>query len=279
MANQTYLLQTANGQYSPPLTLETLVGYARSGAIRPETFVYDQAGSAWIPAHQIPQLNVVFASTTQATIPSFQPATPVTQPRTPMSRGTKAAIGFGVAVTLLLCGGGGFGMISLIRYGIEESNKPETFLGKDASIEITATRNWSTRTDLNDDADLQIANTSDDLYLIVLREPKSDFESDDLDRYSAMTRKNMLDTLKNGNESDRKNLTIGGHPAIQYQLEGTADFFKFKYLHTCVATPTHFYQIMAWASVSDYDSHKGQLEKLTASFKEKADTVDSSKAK
>jgi hypothetical protein len=278
MDNRTYLIQTANDQYSPPLTLETLVGYARSGAIRPETFVYDQAAAAWIPAHHIPELRSVFSGAAQASIPTFQTATAVTTPRRPMSRGAKAAIVFAIVITVALCGGGGMGMISLIRYGIEESNKPQTFLSKDAAFEITASQSWSTRTDLNDEADLQIANTSDDLYLIVLREPKSDFESDDLEKYSAITRKLMLDTLKNGTESDRKTLTINGHPAIQYQLEGASGFFKFKYLHTSVATSTYFYQILAWGSASDYDSGKEKLEALTSSLKEKPGAVEPDKA-
>lgn len=268
MAPKTYLLQTANGQYSPPLTIETLIGYARNGAIRPETFVYDQAAATWVAAHQIPELRGVFAGTPQ-TLPSFQTATAVTQPRTPMARGTKWAIGFGLALFLLLCGGGMFGMISVIRKEIEESNKPEVFIGADAAFEVTANGNWTTRTDLNDDADLQIGNTSDDLYLIVLREPKSDFESDDLEQYSAVSRRPLLDSLKNGTESDRRSLKIAGYPAIQYRLEGTSDFVKVKYLHASIATPTHFYQVMGWGTVSDFDRGEEKLQAIISSFKEK----------
>jgi hypothetical protein len=129
---------------------------------------------------------------------------------------------------------------------------------------------------LNDDADLQIADTFDDLYLIVIREPKSDFESDDLEQYSAITRKTLLDSLKNGTESGRQELTISGNPAIQYRLEGTSDFLRVKYLHTSVATRTHFYQIMGWGTVSDFEGGKEKLQAVIESFKEKPAPADSS---
>lgn len=270
MENQTYLLQTAPGQYSPPLTVETLVGYARSGAIRPETFLYDQRAAAWIPAHQVPELKVAFSGAAQASIPTFQTATAVAQPRTPMSRGAKSAIISAIVITVALCGGGVFGFVGLVQKGIQEASRPETFASTSGLVEVTAPGTWSARPELHDDAVIEISDALQNVYVIVIEEPVTDFDNIDLESYSRITREAMLENLKNSELGARSELVINGKKAIQHEIEGTADFIRVKYLHTVVATPTHLYQVMGWGTPSDFDRQREGLEKVLYSFKERS---------
>ncbi len=67
--------------------------------------------------------------------------------------------------------------VSLISSLITQVTKPDVFASKDDQFEVTAPWSWSRDYTINEDADISIKNEFTERYLIVLSEPKSDFDS------------------------------------------------------------------------------------------------------
>jgi hypothetical protein len=71
---------------------------------------------------------------------------------------------------------------------------------------------------------------------------------------------------------DRGKLTIGGQPALEYEITGAADNLKLCYLHTTVELGGYFHQVIAWTLSSRCRSGKPQLRQIVESFRLAAKT-------
>ena len=146
--------------------------------------------------------------------------------------------------------------------------KGKVIKSQDGQTQVLAPKSWSIQKDLNDVADLQIADVSKENYLIVISEPKSDFDNISVEKYSEMTRGFILDSIQGGKLSEPKNLTINGSPALQYQITGSVDGINIVYLHTSVEGSDGFHQVLAWTLPSRLDKNGPVLESVINSFQE-----------
>ncbi|MBM3156433.1 MAG: hypothetical protein FJ004_04020 [Chloroflexi bacterium] len=124
--------------------------------------------------------------------------------------------------------------------------------------------------DLNDEADIQVANTKKEAYVIVLSEFKMDFSDDiTVEVHSDITRQILLDSLENVIISDEPvELQINGRRALQYEISGRVEGINVVYLHTTVDGEEGFHQIIAWTLPSKYDKNKPLLDSVVNSFRE-----------
>jgi hypothetical protein len=161
---------------------------------------------------------------------------------------------------VLLAGCGGFG-----------GGKPKKVTSSDGAFEMTVPGRWRSRTDLHDEAELQVTSPGEQLCLIVLSEPKADFDASvDVAKHSELTRTRILGTLANGRiRGGPVQMTIGGLKALQYEIEGTMQAVRLVYLHTTIESPKRFHQVLAWTSRSKFPGEKATLQKVIESFREK----------
>ena len=147
---------------------------------------------------------------------------------------------------------------------------PKVVQSRDGLTQMVVPASWREQTDLNDVADLQVANPRQELYVIVLSESKQDFDADTtLQEHSELTRGILLETLRNGQVSyEPDQFPIGGYPAVQYQLRGSVDKIKIVYLHTTVEGRNGFHQIIAWTLPSRLNKNEPVLQSVVRSFQE-----------
>ncbi|PIE32473.1 hypothetical protein CSA56_15385 [candidate division KSB3 bacterium] len=131
-------------------------------------------------------------------------------------------------------------------------------------------RGWVMESDLNNEADIQIANAKNEGYLVVMSELKVDFENFITYRmHSNLTRKFLRDSVLNYREvSGPTEILIGSMKGVQYEITGSVDGLNMKYLHTTLEGRKYFHQISAWSLISKYDSNKPAFDKILESFYE-----------
>jgi uncharacterized RDD family membrane protein YckC len=159
--------------------------------------------------------------------------------------------------------------VSLISTLITQIVKPEVFISKDNQFAITAPWNWSRDNGINEEADISIKNEFTDRYLIVLSEPKSDFDSSmTLQEYKGIIEDHLVSEITDpelGLASDR---VVNGYPAIEFTLKGEVDGIPIMYNVTTIETPSHYHQVLAWTYASRYGRAQQELRKIRDSFRE-----------
>ncbi len=138
----------------------------------------------------------------------------------------------------------------------------------DGQSQIILPRGWKEHRKLNDAAELQAANLSKNLYVVVLTESKADFDHLTLEEHSTITRDRLLESLASFEVKGPWNLNIKGNPAIQFEIRGQAKNYNVVYLHTTVETAKNFYQILSWTSKSGFEKNRPELERVVDSFLE-----------
>ena len=167
------------------------------------------------------------------------------------------------------------GLIVIIASAVNSSsnsNKSSSadvvILSADGKIQVSVPPAWKTATGLNEKADLQVSDTPNELYLIVLTDNKADDPAMDLDKHSNITLDALTKEVSDLNKIGPKRLTIDGNPAVQYEVRGRVNNINVVYLHTTVETPKHFQQILTWTLQPLYGEHEDLLKGITQSFKE-----------
>jgi hypothetical protein len=127
---------------------------------------------------------------------------------------------------------------------------------------------WSSQSDLNEKADLQVGNTLKQEYLIVLTEAKEDFASMDAPRLL----EHHVSKLEQGVTSPVRvplSMTqLGPYPARQMELHATTNNLNIVYLVTAVEGHKSFHGIIAWTTKSRWAESKPVFEKALGTFQE-----------
>jgi|GEM_PF-3103876 len=141
-----------------------------------------------------------------------------------------------------------------------------TFLSADGSLKAQCPQGWAVA-DLNDDADLEVANVNDDTYLLVMSEFRADYAGD-LAQHSSDTRSTLVSSLTNVTQEGPTELTINGSPAIQYKIIGTFDRTNIIYLHTTIQTEEKFHQVLTWTVASRFKKSEPTLQQIIGTIEE-----------
>lgn len=167
-------------------------------------------------------------------------------------------------VGLLFCLIVGVGVLSLLGKRVE----PTVVTATDGQSQLTVPGSWKVQKDLNDLAEIQVANLLQEQYMIVLTENKSDFEDVDLAQYADGTLGVALESIETDDNPSPKSVTVNGKPAIQYELHGTVDNLKAVYWFTSVEGTDNYYQIVAWTLASKAEKNAPVFEEVVQSFQE-----------
>ncbi|MGI9056164.1 MAG: hypothetical protein ACR2F2_10235 [Pyrinomonadaceae bacterium] len=171
--------------------------------------------------------------------------------------------------TILLFAVLGCSAIKQIKEKVEETQKPKVLDCTDGKCRLTVPGSWKIEKDLNNDANFQAANALAEQYAIVISESKQDFTGEmSLDDYVELITKDIETRIDDAAISETKSITINGYPAKQFEVSGSVDKIKAKWIYTFVDAPKNFHQILVWTLASKFDSNKPVLLDVVNSFKE-----------
>jgi len=146
----------------------------------------------------------------------------------------------------------------------------QTLTHDPTGIAITLPESWANATGLHETAELQAADVSNDLYLIVVSEEAPILRRSGLPENAAQYRALLKDQLA---AFERESPTgvdfINGEIASQYEIRGQlADGTPVVYLHTTVVTSARYYQIVGWAPPEQFEAYRSELQNITSTFRE-----------
>jgi hypothetical protein len=201
-----------------------------------------------------------------------------------MARGTMDRAGASLTRVGQVCGllgtlmWGGLFILGLVsnssaaqRHAVDRPEQGRMVQSTDGRSQVRLPAGWSVKSGLNGQADLQVGNTDQNAYLIVLTEPKIDFPDKMTYRdHARLTLGRMVKALDGATVArGPTELVVGGRPAIQYEVHGTADHLRVIYLHTTVDGNESFHQMLAWTVPSRLESNRKALNDMINSFSER----------
>jgi hypothetical protein len=170
---------------------------------------------------------------------------------------------------ILLFVGLGCSAINQIKKKVEETQKPKVLECTDRKCQLTVPGDWNVETDLNDVANFQAGNRFKEQYAIVISDNKADFADEmTLDEYVELTRKDMENSTTDAEVSETKSITINGYPAKQFEVSGTVERVKARWIYTFIDAPKNYHRILAWTLTSKFEENKPVLSDVINSFKE-----------
>lgn len=119
---------------------------------------------------------------------------------------------------------------------------------------------------INPNAVLQFVDTASQSYAMVLWESREDLVGWNLTRHSMITIASILTGVDYPELVGPTATTIGGNPAVQYEIHGALQGTKISYLHTSVETPTAFAQVLVWSIASQWDAKQEDLRAIAGSL-------------
>ncbi|MBV1908367.1 MAG: pilin, partial [Kangiellaceae bacterium] len=131
------------------------------------------------------------------------------------------------------------------RLSSQQSND-STRLVKDPDEQYTfrIPRNWSSRTDLNDEASFQFANLVREEYVLVFQEQKIELPQYTLEDYATVLTDNFaLSELSNEYKGESN---ISGLRVLNYELKGTIEGIKLNYQVGFIEGKEHYYYLLFW---------------------------------
>ena len=144
----------------------------------------------------------------------------------------------------------------------------KTLKSTDGSCQITVPENWSAETGLNKEAKIQAAMRMRNAFLVVFVDQKDKYGDIDLAGFAEGAHKKLTKRLTYPVGNSGTQATVGGLPAIQFELSGQAEGSTFTYYQTLVQGPNNFYEILAWTPKAQVDKNKYTFDQAIKSFKE-----------
>lgn len=173
------------------------------------------------------------------------------------------------ALALILFTTVGCSFINQVKKEVEKSQAPKDIFATDNSCKLTVPGNWQTRTDLQEDAILQAANTFSEQYVVVINESKTDFSEDtSLPDYAELLKGATKQNVSDITFSEIKNIQINGLPAVQYEGEGTVEKIKIKWIFNIIDSGKNYHQLVLWTLPSKYEKNKPIFDDVINSFKD-----------
>ena len=126
---------------------------------------------------------------------------------------------------------------------------------------------------LQKEASLQCADTTNDVYAVVIYEKKKVLQSYNmsfnLDSYfDNIIHQPFLETIKNAKVTSPLRDTINGNHLLLAEITGTVNKTDVYYKMAIIETPYTFYQILVWTKAERKDEMLGDMMKIIMSFKE-----------
>lgn len=148
----------------------------------------------------------------------------------------------------------------------ETQRSVREYTSLDGTVTVSASVQWQQVTDLNDEASLQFQDPQNDLYAILLGEPKEDFDTN-LEGYATLILRNFEQNAPLAEKvSGPVPSALDGFPAVQYEYTTTVDSVKATLLFTFVESDEYYHQILVWSTQSNFDANRAVFDELLRGF-------------
>jgi hypothetical protein len=151
---------------------------------------------------------------------------------------------------------------------VAEADPGITLKSADGAVRVTAPKGCTSEKKLNDQALLSVTCPGKDTFLIVIREAREDLAHMDLQKYSDVTRKAQMKGMGEASERPLKKRIVGGHPALEYELQGATAGVAVMMIHAVVESDRHYSQILAWTTKSRYARTRSTLQSMIDSYQD-----------
>jgi hypothetical protein len=153
----------------------------------------------------------------------------------------------------------------------EEAGDPnvlsQIFRDQGGQIAIATPNDWINTNTLHPSAEIQLVNSNQELYFIVLGDSRPNSQTRGLFEQAELYRQQFVEGIANPERTERPNITnINGYDAVQYQIQGEVNDVPITYLHTTVAAPNAYYQLLGWTVSDRFEQHQRELLNITQSF-------------
>ena len=162
-------------------------------------------------------------------------------------------------------------LIAVVSQGCGKigNTTPRTIKSDDGLSQIVIPPGWKIRSDLNEEADIQVGDLRNNGYLIVLSENKIDFDQIGYKEHSRLTREGFMETMEKGEvTSGPSEIEINHRKAVKFEMQGTVNGVKIVYFHITVDGEKAFHQILAWTVPSQVDKNRANINFVVNSFQE-----------
>jgi hypothetical protein len=194
-------------------------------------------------------------------------ASPQRSPRG-LSRAAKAGIAVAIAAALLSCAAVPLVAFSLFLRLAGKTGAPADITSADGICQITLPPGWVKAQGLNEQATIQAAGPFRRTYLLVISEARADTVIASLQEFSLAGNRRIVRKLSQVSASGPVYLKIRGKPAIRYEIRGVHGQTRVVYLYTCVETDDYFHQILTWASPTNFERRRYELDAIAATFRQ-----------
>lgn len=136
-------------------------------------------------------------------------------------------------------------------------------------VKITVPSGWvAVKDGQRRSTDIYAVSPSEKLYAAVLSESQSVLSQFDLENNAEQYRWLIQEELDSFEKETRTGTTsIGGDPALQYEIRGQVDGTPVVYLHTTVKGIENYYQVVGWTTADSYQRNKETLQDIIKSFR------------
>ena len=164
--------------------------------------------------------------------------------------------------------------ISLLFVGCSSSGENDSkviFNSYDEAFSIETVSSWQnvTKGELNELANLEIANYDENKYFMALMESKEDFDLS-YDEYKDYMISDIEDRYKIQIE-EKKDIKIGDYDCIYVEFKSSEEgssvnFYMQVYI---IETKNYYGRLFAWTTYSQRDTYKDEFIKMAQTFVEK----------
>jgi hypothetical protein len=148
--------------------------------------------------------------------------------------------------------------------GAPLAGAPWTSISTDGQTQITVPATWRTLADESGKMEMKVGSVTARRFVAVFTESRSKVPGADLDAYTAWALDDYHSQVADGTASAPHALTIGGSPAIQYELSDPSDVTWL----TVIQTENNFHRVVAWTSLGQADEFRPLFQNVLESFRE-----------
>lgn len=139
----------------------------------------------------------------------------------------------------------------------------------DNTFKVTVPKSWTSTSELNAEAKLQVANKQEEKYLIIIGESNKDVASSyTLNDYYKQVSSSLSGNIQNSKLGAATETMINGYQATQFQISGEVNKIKATYLVTLIKGNKAFYQVIFWTLDSNFSKYEPEFKAVAKTFKE-----------
>ncbi len=159
------------------------------------------------------------------------------------------------------------------------THEPEIVVGTEGRTRVTLPLGWSEKSDMNEDAEIQVANLIGSRFLIAITDTKESLLEKGmgdlgLHELATLLAADFAGTLRDGVVRGPEDRRVGSLPAVEHRITGSSEDYEFTVIHVTLEGSTSFYRLIAWSPTSQFRSSESELREVIDSFEEVSATVE-----